>query len=78
MTMEQGSFDDFKGELSYIQASRIEIETGREMDADTDGEVYGTTPCTIEVKNIISLCLFPRIHNENKKTPFAARAKGVF
>ncbi|MCM3446908.1 MULTISPECIES: YegS/Rv2252/BmrU family lipid kinase [Bacillus amyloliquefaciens group] len=50
MTMEQGSFDDFKGELSYIQASRIEIETAREMDADTDGEVYGTTPCTIEVK----------------------------
>ena len=36
--------------MSYIQASRIEIETGREMDADTDGEVYGTTPCTIEVK----------------------------
>ncbi|MFP3821658.1 diacylglycerol kinase family lipid kinase, partial [Bacillus sp. SIMBA_008] len=40
----------FEGELSYIQASRIEIETGREMDADTDGEVYGTTPSTIEVK----------------------------
>ncbi|KXZ23000.1 lipid kinase [Bacillus nakamurai] len=66
MTMEQGSFDDFSGELSYIQASRIEIETEQVMNADTDGEVYGKSPCTIEVLKQHICMLVPEENTELK------------
>ncbi|ASS71795.1 YegS/Rv2252/BmrU family lipid kinase [Bacillus atrophaeus] len=49
MNMEQGTFENFAGELSYIQASKVKIETESEMKVDTDGEVYTHTPGVIEV-----------------------------
>ncbi|MED3383549.1 MULTISPECIES: diacylglycerol kinase family lipid kinase [Bacillus] len=49
MSMEQGSIDRFTGELSYVQASRIEIETDTAKKADMDGEVYTHTPAVIQV-----------------------------
>ncbi|MGK9428545.1 YegS/Rv2252/BmrU family lipid kinase [Bacillus atrophaeus] len=49
MNMEQGTFENFAGELSYIQASKVKIETESEMKVDTDGEVYTHTPGIIEV-----------------------------
>ncbi|MGW8459980.1 YegS/Rv2252/BmrU family lipid kinase [Bacillus atrophaeus] len=49
MNMEQGTFKNFAGELSYIQASKVKIETESEMKVDTDGEVYTHTPGVIEV-----------------------------
>ncbi|MCY8307321.1 YegS/Rv2252/BmrU family lipid kinase [Bacillus vallismortis] len=49
MSMEQGTINRFAGELSYIQASRIEIETDTAQKADTDGEVYTYTPAVIQV-----------------------------
>lgn len=49
MSMEQGSIDRFTGELSYVQASRIEIETDTAKKADMDGEVYTYTPAVIQV-----------------------------
>ncbi|MEC1623248.1 YegS/Rv2252/BmrU family lipid kinase [Bacillus mojavensis] len=49
MNMEQGSIGRFTGELSYVQASRVEIETDTVKKADTDGEVYTHTPAVIQV-----------------------------
>lgn len=47
--MEQGSIERLTGELSYVQASRVEIETDTIKKADTDGEVYTHTPAVIQV-----------------------------
>ncbi|MCY7762408.1 YegS/Rv2252/BmrU family lipid kinase [Bacillus spizizenii] len=49
MSMEQGTIDRFTGELSYIQASRVEIETDTVKKVDTDGEIYTHTPAVIQV-----------------------------
>lgn len=49
MNMEQGSIEQLTGELSYVQASRVEIETDTVKKADTDGEVYTHTPAVIQV-----------------------------
>ncbi|MGF7532685.1 YegS/Rv2252/BmrU family lipid kinase [Bacillus mexicanus] len=49
ISLEQDTADRFTGELSYIQASRIEIETDTVKKADTDGEVYTQTPAVIQV-----------------------------
>lgn len=48
-SMNREELEDFKGDLSLIQASRIHIHTKEEMDADTDGEVYMTAPSSLEV-----------------------------
>ncbi|MFS0656339.1 YegS/Rv2252/BmrU family lipid kinase [Bacillus sp. 179-C3.3 HS] len=49
LTMNREELEDFTGDLSLIQASRIQIQTDKEMDADTDGEVYMTAPASLKV-----------------------------
>ncbi|MGX9290116.1 YegS/Rv2252/BmrU family lipid kinase [Bacillus sp. A015] len=48
-SMNREELEDFTGDLSFIQASRVHIHTKEEMDADTDGEVYMTAPSFLEV-----------------------------
>ncbi|ARW07419.1 YegS/Rv2252/BmrU family lipid kinase [Bacillus atrophaeus] len=64
MNMEQGTFENFAGELSYIQASKVKIETESEMKVDTDGEVYTHTPGVIEVLNQHIEMLIPQEETE--------------
>ena len=46
--MNREELEDFTGDLSLIQAS-VFVSTQKEMDADTDGEVYMTAPSSLEV-----------------------------
>ncbi|MDM5298665.1 YegS/Rv2252/BmrU family lipid kinase [Bacillus pumilus] len=48
-SMNREELEDFTGDLSLIQASRIHIHTQKEMEVDTDGEVYMKAPSILEV-----------------------------
>ncbi|MGE6629390.1 YegS/Rv2252/BmrU family lipid kinase [Bacillus sp. NPDC077027] len=48
-SMNREELEDFKGDLSLIQASNIKIVTKEKMDVDTDGEVYMEAPAHLNI-----------------------------
>lgn len=66
MSMEQGSIDRFTGELSYVQASRIEMKQTLPKRRIWMEKFIHIHPQSFRSCHSISTCLFPQMNNCHK------------